>query len=630
MTAALERKASRPYGLWDSPISPLLLAQGLRLGDSAWDTDGRTLVWLEGRSDRGVLVCATEGEPAPRDLTSDLSVRAMVGYGGGDFTVGHGAVYFIADGRIYRQQLAGGPARSITPAFGAAAAPALSPDGRWLLYVSSYEGEDCLAVVDSAGRGWPVKLAQGHDFFMQPRWSPDGTRIAWIAWDHPNMPWDGTELWVAEFDAADGLPRLRAPRRLAGGRDIAVYQPEFTPDGRALLYVSDESGWGQLYLQPLDDGSPRRLTDGSGEYGEPAWQQGQHTYTLVDGGIVCVRAEQGFHRLQHIDLQSGHVRDIGGDTARYTTFAYPSGCGRRVAVTAGAPDLPPRLILVNVHDGAVTVRARSMGETVPTVAYARPEPLSWSTTDGDVAYGLFYPPHSTRFQSRGLPPLVVLVHGGPTSQVLAGFQPQAQFFATRGYAVLQVNYRGSTGYGRAYMLKLRGNWGVHDVEDCRTGALYLAETGRVDPRRRVIMGGSAGGFTVLQSLVTYPGFYTAAVCLYGVSNQFTLAAETHKFESRYLDSLLGPLPEAAEVYRARSPQFHAARIQDPIALFQGTEDKVVPRAQSDAIVASLRARGVPHESHVYEGEGHGWRKTETIEHFYTAVERFLRQYVVFS
>jgi dipeptidyl aminopeptidase/acylaminoacyl peptidase len=229
-----------------------------------------------------------------------------------------------------------------------------------------------------------------------------------------------------------------------------------------------------------------------------------------------------------------------------------------------------------------------------------------------------------------LPPLVVLVHGGPTSQVTANYQGQAQFLTSRGYAVLQVNYRGSTGYGRDYMLKLRHAWGIYDVEDSVSGARALAEQGRVDPVKRVIMGGSAGGFTVLQTLVTQPGAFTAGVCLFGVANQFTLAADTHKFEARYLDTMLGPLPAAAAVYRERSPIFHAERITDPVVVFQGDEDKVVPRSQSDTIVASLKARGVPHEYHVYEGEGHGWRKTETIERFYETLDAFLRQYVVFA
>ena len=663
-TATPARTESRPYGLWDSPFTPKLMAQTMRLSDIGWDTDGETLVWLEGRSDRGVLVCARLDDPAPRDLTSDLSVRAFVGYGGGDFAVGHGHVYFIAGGRIYRQPLAGGAARAITPAFGQAAAPALSPDGRWLLFVHSYEDEDVLAIVDAEGTSWPVKLVTGRDFIMQPRWHPSGLEIAWIAWDHPRMPWDGAELWLATLSLDGATPRIVDAERIAGDAETAVFQPEFSPDGSALAYIADLTGWGHLYVRDLGSGETRQLTHGSAEYGRPAWAQGLRTYAFVEGGrrIAAVRSEGGFDQVQLVDTRGGAAEDAGLD-ARYSVVEQMAASpdGARLAAIASGPAQPPRAISIDltprppslagkgeplmttVRLGSPPLRgegpgerlaervwARAMGEAVPREEFATPEVISWISFDGDQAHGLFYPPANPRFSSPGLPPLIVLVHGGPTSQVVASYYPQAQFFATRGYAVLAVNYRGSTGYGRDYMLKLRNSWGIYDVEDSISGARALAEQGRVDPVKRVIMGGSAGGFTVLQTLAQHPGVFTAGICLYGVANQFTLAAETHKFEARYLDSILGPLPEAAAVYRERSPIFHAAKIQDPIAVFQGEIDQVVPKNQSDTIVASLKARGVPHEYHVYPGEGHGWRKTETIEQFYETVDKFLRQYVVFA
>jgi dipeptidyl aminopeptidase/acylaminoacyl peptidase len=638
------------------------MAQTMRLSDVAWDRDGETLVWLEGRSDRGVLVCARLNDPAPRDLTSDLSVRAFVGYGGGDFAVGHGHVYFISGGRIYRQSLAGGAARPVTPAFGQAAAPALSPDGRRLLFVHSYEDQDVLAIVDAEGEHWPVKLVTGRDFIMQPRWHPSGSEIAWVAWDHPQMPWDGAELWLATLSLDGAAPQIRDAERIAGDTDTAVFQPEFSPDGSSLAYIADATGWGQVYVRDLGSGETRQLTHAAAEYGRPAWAQGLRTYAFIDDGrrIAAVRSEGGFDRVELVDRHTGVAEDAGRDE-RYSVVEQMAASpdGTRLAAIASGPAQPPRVISVDLSPGpsparggesssTVTARvspplagegpgerskrvwARAMGEVVPRAEYAIPEAVSWTSFDGERAHGLFYPPANPRFSSPGLPPLIVLVHGGPTSQVTATYHPQAQFFATRGYAVLQVNYRGSTGYGRDYMLKLRGAWGTYDVEDSISGARWLAEQGRVDPVKRVIMGGSAGGFTVLQTLATHPGIFTAGICLYGVANQFTLAAETHKFEARYLDSILGPLPEAAAVYRERSPIFHAAKITDPIAVFQGEIDQVVPKNQSDTIVASLRARGVPHEYHVYPGEGHGWRKTETIEQFYEAVDKFLRQYVVFA
>jgi dipeptidyl aminopeptidase/acylaminoacyl peptidase len=258
------------------------------------------------------------------------------------------------------------------------------------------------------------------------------------------------------------------------------------------------------------------------------------------------------------------------------------------------------------------------------------QPISWEAPGGVVVHGILTMPPGYVPGSGALPPAIIRVHGGPTGQSVMSYSAATQFFATRGYVVLDVNYRGSAGYGREYMLALRGNWGVYDVEDCVSASRFLAEQGLADGTRIAIMGGSAGGYTVLEALCRAPGVFRCGLCLYGVSNMFTLAADTHKFEAHYLDSLLGPLPEAAAIYRERSPIFHAELLRDPVAIFQGADDKVVPQAQSDTIVAALKANAVPHEYHIYAGEGHGWRKAETIEAFYKAVDAFLRQYLLFA
>jgi dipeptidyl aminopeptidase/acylaminoacyl peptidase len=621
--------------LWDSPIRPQSLAQGLRLSDVAWDSDGDTLVWLEGRSDRGVLVCARPGE-APRDLTTDLSVRARVGYGDGDFTVAGGTVIFVAStGRLYRQPLEPGPAVPLTPEFGNAASPAVSPDGRWLLFVHHYEGADGLAVVDVEGQGWPQKLVFGDDFYMQPCWHPDGDKIAWVSWNHPQMPWDGTTLKLATLRVdGPGLPTVTQVQTLASGQDVATFQPQFSPDGRYLAYVSDETGWGNLYLYDLIEGLHKTLTAGEAEIGHPAWAQGLRTYGFSpDGGtLYYLRNRAGVRRLWTYSLTEGTAQLVPALEA-YTWLEQIAVSPRREALAfiASSGTMPGRVIAWDAdRESPVRVWRRSTSENVPPEDLSTPQPLSWAAPDGTKVHGLYYPPHSNAFESTGLPPAIVLIHGGPTAQSTASYDAQAQFFATRGYAVLRVNYRGSTGYGKAYMAALRVNWGVYDVEDAVSGARHLVEAGLADPGKLVIMGGSAGGYTVLQSLVTQPGLFKAAVCLYGVSNLFTLAADTHKFEERYLDSLIGPLPEASARYRERSPIFFADRIADPVAIFQGEIDRVVPKAQSDEVVATLQARGVPHVYHVYEGEGHGWRKSGTIEDFYHRVQAFLRQYVLFA
>jgi len=648
-------RQQQPYGTWASPLSSRALAESLSLNDVQWDDTTGTLVWLENRGAKGVLVMQ-QGTQGMRDLTSELNVRGTVGYGGGGFTVGGGAVYFATPGgRLYRQSLDGGGARPITPSFGDVAAPRLSPDGRWLIYVFSYEGRDGLALVDSEGTHWPRLFATGTDFVMQPAWHPAGDHVAYVVWNHPQMPWDGTELRLAsiEYDRA-GVPSAAATETLAGDAGTAITQPEFSPDGRYLAYLSDASGWTQLVVYDLARRTQHVLTGGEAEYGLPAWVQGIRTYSWMPDSqrLVAVRNSGGIRQLWEIRVDNGEATLLKG-LEQYTDVSQVSTSMLGVAVIGSSSVIPPRVVslpmnatllptalgghesgssiqVVVEEDAAEQIHRRSSTETLPVADLSVAEPVSWVSHDGELAHGLYYPPSSETFESNGLPPLIVYVHGGPTSQVTAGYHSSAQFFATRGYALLMVNHRGSTGYGKAYMNKLRGAWGEFDVEDSASGAAYLAAQGRVDAGKFVIMGGSAGGFTVLQSLVTKVGFYKAGVCLYGVSDQFALAMETHKFEARYTDSMLGPLPEAAALYRERSPIYHAEKIVDPIIVFQGEDDKVVPRSQSDRIVESLKARNVPHAYHVYAGEGHGWRKPETIEHYLNAVVQFLKEKVVFG
>ncbi|MGH2611385.1 MAG: S9 family peptidase, partial [Tepidiformaceae bacterium] len=336
------------------------------------------------------------------------------------------------------------------------------------------------------------------------------------------------------------LPLVVEASAVAGGRDTAVLQPSFTPDGRAVVYISDESGWGHLYCRDLATGAVAQLTSGDGEFGRPAWTQGMRNFAISPSGtITAVRSFRGFDRAVALK-PGGELISVSGAASEYTNLTSPaaSPVTEQVALVASGGAQPPRLLVFDLAAGGPpSIRRRATSETVPPSALSHPEPVSWPSFDGEPAHGIYFPPASDEFESTGPPPLVVLVHGGPTSQSLAQWHPQTQFLATRGYGVLQVNYRGSTGYGREYMLKLRESWGIYDVQDSKFGAQSLAERGLADPSRLVIMGGSAGGFTVLQSLVEVPGFYKAGVCSFGVSNQFTLASDTHKFESRYLDSM---------------------------------------------------------------------------------------------
>lgn len=615
-----------PYGLWPSPISPARMAAPLRLTDVQWDRQGRSLIWREERSGRGTLV-AHSPNAAPRDLTESESVRARLAYGGGDFTAGTEAVIYVGDdGRLYRLPIPDGLPQPITPPFGNAASPALSPDERWVLYVHSDGQTDLLALVDAHGRMWPQKIAEGADFYMQPIWHPGGHLIAWIEWDHPNMPWDGTRLRLARLEGTP--PRPAAVETVAGDAHTPVFQPAFSPDGRFLSYIITEGEWDALVVMDLETGARRVLVEGT-TLAAPAWVHGLRVYGWSPRGdrLFYRRNENAFATLEAVDL-NGHVARLPLDP--YTWFEQLAVAPDReaLAMIASSPTVPPRI--VTWEEGRLTVHRYSSAERIPPDHLSTPRPIRWTAPDGTPVHGLYYPPTHPECEGSGLPPAILSVHGGPTSQRVATYNADAQFFATRGFAYLEVNYRGSTGYGRSYRDALKGKWGLLDVEDAVGGARALVAQGLADPKRLVIMGGSAGGYTVLNALIRYPGFFRAGICLFGVTNLFTLAAETHKFEAHYLDTLVGPLPEAAERYRAWSPIFHADRIQDPVAIFQGAEDRVVPPAQAEALAEALRRRGVPHLYRLYPGEGHGWRRPETIAAFYQEVLEFLRQYVLFA
>ena len=647
----MTNKLKRMYGTWGSPISPRMMTAIRRFNDVQWD--GETLIWLETRGSQSLLVAQTVFD-APRELTDpNLSVRGRVGYGGGDFTVRNGSVVFSADGRLYRQPVSGGRPRPITPAFGGVAAPAISPDGQWIVFVMSYEGVDGLALVDAAGEHFPRKLAYGTDFVMQPTWSPDGQHLAYVTWNHPNMPFTGAQLQLAHLERDHaGVPYVLRVETIAGSDTVSVFQPEFAPDGQRLAYISDATGWNQIYLYEFATGEHTPITDAPADHGQAAWGQGQRTYAWSPDGrsIVYHRSEKATSSLWRIDLRTARCERIRG-TESYTHIEQISVSQHgEIAVIASSSTLPPRIISFGTGEAASPsvinydapginvlvdeprgdqIHARSSTENLSDLAVA--QALTFTADDGEPFYGLYYPPTSDRFADTAAPPpLIVSVHGGPTGHTPNSFNLKAQFFATRGIAFLELNHRGSTGYGRAYMDKLAGAWGIYDVEDSAQAAAQLVQQGLADPRRLVIMGGSAGGFTALYSLVQKPGFYRAGIAAYPVADQFTTALETHKFEAHYTDYLIGELPDAAELYRERSPLYHADKISDPLAIFHGADDPVVPISQSESIVKALRDRDVPHEFHVYPGEGHGWRKPETVEDYYTKILDFLKRYVLFA
>ncbi len=614
-----------PYGTWPSHVTAQTIAADLGVSDVQWDSQSETLVWREEHAGKGILV-SQKGFNAPRRLTDIYPVRASIGYGGGDFTVGNGAVIFACkNGRLFRQNLSLGAPYAITPPFGGIASPALSPDGKWVAYLHQYEGKDCIALVDSQGQSWPEKIMEGHDFYMQISWHTNSSQLCMIRWKHPQMPWDGTELVL--FDIL-----TKEETWIAGDATNAIFQGEFSPDGKYLSYISNQKGWPHIYIYDLEEKTHQQLTFDEAEYSTAPWLQGMRTYAwrYDSQGIYFIRFSKGRDVVGYFDLHEKTAVAI--DELAYYTSALQISASKhsdKIALLVSAPNIPKRVVSITPGE-ELRIHFRTNTEHFCDTVSHSIKAITWKGHDNEEVYGLYHPPESNHYSGTALPPLIIDVHGGPTSQRKICYEPKAKFFTSRGFAFLQVNYRGSTGYGKIYMDKLLGNWGIYDVEDCATGAQYLIDQKLVDANKIVIMGGSSGGFSVLHSLITKPGFYKAGICLYGVSNQFLLASDTHKFEKHYLDQLLGPLPEAADIYRERSPYFHADKIKDPLAIFQGEVDRVVPKNQSDCIVESLINRGIPHEYHVYKGEGHGWKKPETIEAFYQSLLAFLKQYVIFA
>ncbi len=609
-----------PYGSWRSPVDPgVVAAAGRRLASPALAGDG-AVWWAEGRPSEGGRVVLMRRPPGgePEAVTpATVNVRTRVHeYGGGAWRLAaDDLVLFVefADQRLYRQRLGEDPV-AITPA---PETPAglryadfdVAPDGRTAVCVREVHGEgeaeNQVVALPLDGSAEPTVLAAGRDFYSFPRISPDGARLAWTCWDHPNMPWDGTELWVAPLDNG-GDARL-----LAGGPQESVFQPQWDAAGR-LHFVSDRDGWWNLYRAEGEGEEIARLSAEEAELGHPQWLFGGSTYAfLADGSIVCVRCERGEERLFLREPGAGDLRDL---ELPYTSFGFPSLStrGSSVAFAASSPGAETAVLVYDAASGELE-QVRSAGEQAVGEGYVSiPRAIEFPTSGGETAHGFYYPPANADFEAPPgeLPPLIVQSHGGPTSHATPALDREFLFWTSRGIGVVDVNYRGSSGYGRPYRQRLHGGWGVVDTDDCIAAARHLAANGEADPERLAIRGGSAGGYATLCALVFHDEFATGA-SYYGVADTETLATDTHKFESRYLDGLIGPYPERKELYRERSPINFVERLRAPVILFQGLEDEVVPPSQAETMVAALKRNGVPHAYLAFAGEAHGFRRSET-------------------
>lgn len=624
-----------PYGSWKSPITSDLIVEGsVGLGQPSFDSED--IYWMEMRPKEGGRNVIVKRSPTGSTVDINqppLNARTRVHeYGGGDYVVHNGVVCFsnFTDQRLYRQ-------------FGPDATPeALTAPGEMRYSDSCMDqarGRLICVREDHTGAGEAVNsivsvnlelenthgtvLVEGNDFYSTPRLSPDGTQLAWLTWNHPNMPWDGCELWVGEF-AEDGT--LASTRWVAGGTAESIFQPEWSPDG-VLYFASDRSGWWNLE-RITADGGIERVCHSKAELGMPQWLFGMSSYAFASPEtIVCSHIDQGVSTLAICDTVAGKLTSID---CPYTDIQYLRAANGQVVFRGGSPTDVAAIVKFTLETRQFETLRRSNDLEVFPRYFSVPRAIEFPTEGGLTAHGFFYPPQNPDYRAADneKPPLIVKSHGGPTAAASTALSLSIQFWTSRGFAVLDVNYGGSTGYGRQYRERLNRKWGIVDVDDCVNGARYLAERGEVDGNRLIITGGSAGGYTTLGAL-TFRKVFKAGASHFGISNLESMARDTHKYESQYLTGLLGPYPERKDIYFDRSPINFPERLSCPVIFFQGLEDKVVPPDQAETMVDAIRAKRIPVSYVAFAGEQHGFRQARNIKraldgelYFYSKVFKF--------
>jgi len=634
----MEKKRAA-YGAWKSPLSGDAVAKAsIRLSELS--VTSSSVFWGEVRPNEGgrtAIVEWHEGERFER-LASPWNVRTRVHeYGGGAMVASNRDLYFshFSDGRVYGQAWGKAPV-ALTPEIkgprvGFADLKVDRNHNRLIAVRESHreDGEPTAALVSislaplSGGLPKIDILAQGEDFYASPAISPDGRHLAWLTWSHPNMPWDGTELWLADMDDKG---HVGTPALITGSQEESIFQPGFDTEGH-LIFATDRSDWWHLVRKQKADFhrpevEPEDLTPIDAEFGLPQWVFGMSTWVEFEPGKLASAYTQNGQ------WYVGRVADGAVTTYEvpYSTIDAIRSDGKgNIYFIGGSPTKARELVSFNPTDDS-TIRILNETQPLPLEdeCVSCGVPVSFPSADQRLAHAFFYAPQNNRYAhfETESPPLIVKIHGGPTGCAGNAFDPGIQFWTTRGFAVVDVNYGGSTGYGRAYRETLKGNWGIVDVEDCVAAAEYLSKNGHVDPKRRAIRGGSAGGYTTLAALA-FTDAFQAGASHFGVADLEALARDTHKFESRYLDGLVGPYPERKDLYQARAPLNSAHKIQCPVIFFQGLEDKVVPPNQAELMVAALNENNIPNEYITFEGEGHGFRRAENIV---TALETELRFY----
>ena len=605
-----------PFGSWTSPITAeAVAAAAVRLG--AVIVEGEDIYWLEGRPAEGGRGVVVRRGPDGRvsDVTPEgTNVRSRVHeYGGASYAVSGGVVFYseFTDQRIYRLSPGARP-------------EAITPPGDWFYADFSVDSRRKRLIAvreDHTGTGEPVTtlvgipldgmpssgeiIRRGDDFYAAPRLSADGRFLAWIEWSHPRMPWDGTELWIAGVRDDGSLDQARV---VAGGVDEAIFQPGWLPDG-TLCFASDRTGWWNLYRLRGERIEIVYATDA--EFGRPLWQLGTSTWAYADRmRLVAACARRGRWQLVLIDMSAGSLSPLPPDLEAADTIAATA---THAVLVAGSPTAPDAIVRVDLATGRTEKLRQAAPAVVDDALVSPPVPIEFETDGGLTAHAFYYAPGHPGFVAPPgeRPPLVVFAHGGPTAATTVRLSLEVQFWTSRGFAVVDVNYGGSSGFGRAYRQRLRGRWGIVDVADCVAAALHLSARGLADPDRLAIRGRSAGGYTALAALA-FRDVFKAGASYYGIADLELLARDTHKFESRYLDGLIGPYPEQRQTYLARSPIHSVDRLSCPIIFFQGLEDRVVPPEQALIMSEAVRRKGLPVAVLTFEGEQHGFRRAANI------------------
>lgn len=613
----MKNKKIAPFGSWSSPINAESIVAGcIRLGQI--EIDENQVYWLESRpSEEGrntIVARNSEGEVFDVIPFSYNARTRVHEYGGGSFTVKDKIVCFsnFKDQNVYIKM----PGKNIRPL-------TKNNNSRYADFCIDIRMKRVLCVREKISRsnGEPdnsivsisleslsdeKNLISGNDFYSSPRLSPNGKKITYLTWSHPQMPWDGTELWVADIKQ-DGS--IGGKEKIAGSKKESVFQPEWSPDN-ILYFISDRNNWWNIYR--FKKNKVESLITMEADFGLPQWVFGLSTYDFYsESKMVCSFTEKGKWYLGLLDLET---KDLELIKTKYDNISYVRVMGQNLFMKASSPIQSPSIIKLNINTEKSEILRRSADDFISPEYISVPEQVAFPSLSGEEVYGFYYSPRNKNFRSKKgeKPPLIVMVHGGPTSSASASLDLKKQFWTSRGFAVFDINYGGSSGYGRGYRERLKGAWGVKDVDDCINGVKFLIKKGKVDGKRLIIRGGSAGGYTVLCAL-TFRDFFQAGTSYYGVSDLIKLTEETHKFESHYLDSLIGKYPEEIRLYEERSPINFAGELHVPVIFFQGAEDKVVLPGQSESFVSVLKEKGIPVSYILFEKEQHGFRKAQNIK-----------------